>query len=63
MEIVSVNKQRGLWEQIRSLLTSPKLSHVKQLKMEAEEEIKMAGHVWKMAMRMKYGGSYLRICN
>ena len=54
MEIVSVNKQKGLWEQIRSLLTSPDLSRVKQLKMETKEEIKMAGRMWKIAMRTKY---------
>ena len=62
MEIVSVNKQRGLWEQIQSLLTSPELSHMKQLKMEVEEEIKTTGRVWKLVMRMKYGVPTLHIC-
>ena len=63
MEIVSVNKQRGLWEHIRSMLTSPELSRVRQLKMEAKEEIKMAGRMWKLAMRTKYKVPTLHICH
>ena len=35
-------------------MTSPKLSRVKQLKMEVKEEIEMASRMWKLEMRMKY---------